>query len=61
MIPVAAVTLGGEALKILVPFALDIIETVKARGELTPEQQARVEALNLKTEKDYVREAGGRE
>jgi len=60
MIPVA-VTLGIEAAKVLLPAALDIIEAVKARGELTPEQQERLEKLNTKTEKDYVREAGGKE
>jgi hypothetical protein len=60
MIPVA-ITLGAEALKAIAPFAIDVLRLLKQRGELTPEQIAELQALNAKTEADYVKEAGGRE
>lgn len=54
------IAITKEVAKVLMPFALDVIELVKRNGELTPEEKARLEALNAKTEGDYVREAGGR-
>lgn len=54
------IPLAIEAAKALAPFALDVIKLLKQRGELTPEQIAELQALNAKTEADYVKEAGGR-
>lgn len=55
-----AIPLAIEAAKALAPFALDVLKLLKQRGELTPEQIAELEALNRKTEADYVKAAGGR-
>ena len=55
-----AIPLAIEAAKALAPFALDVLKLLKQRGELTPEQIAELEALNRKTEADYVKDAGGR-
>ena len=54
------IPLALEAAKALAPFALDVIKLLKQRGELTPEQIAELQALNAKSEAEYVREAGGR-
>jgi hypothetical protein len=56
-----AIPIAIEAAKALAPFALDVLRLLKQRGELTPEQIAELEALNRKTEADYVKAAGGRE
>ena len=56
-----AIPLAIEAAKALAPFALDVIKLLKQRGELTPDQITELNAINAKTEADYVREAGGRE
>lgn len=56
-----AIPLALEAVKALAPFAIDVLKLLKQRGELTPEQIAELQALNAKTEKDYVKAAGGRE
>ena len=56
-----AIPLAIEAAKALAPFALDVLKLLKQRGELTPEQIAELNAMNAKTEADYVREAGGRQ
>ena len=56
-----AIPLAIEAAKALAPFALDVLKLLKQRGELTPEQIAELEALNRKTEGDYVKAAGGRQ
>jgi hypothetical protein len=56
-----AIPLALEAAKALAPYALDVLRLLKQRGELTPEQIAELQALNAKSEADYVREAGGRE
>jgi hypothetical protein len=56
-----AIPLAIEAAKALAPFALDVLKLLKQRGELTPEQIAELQALNAKTEADYVKAAGGRE
>jgi len=56
-----AIPLAIEAAKALAPFALDVLKLLKQRGELTPEQITELQALNSKTEHDYVRESGGRE
>ena len=60
MIPVA-IPLAIEAAKALAPFALDVLRLLKQRGELTPEQISELQALNSKTEADYVKEEGGKE
>lgn len=56
-----AIPLAIEAAKALAPFALDVLKLLKQRGELTQEQITELQALNAKTERDYVRESGGRE
>jgi hypothetical protein len=56
-----AIPLAIEAAKALAPFALDVLKLLKQRGELTPEQITELQALNAKTERDYVIEAGGKE
>jgi hypothetical protein len=56
-----AIPLALEAAKALAPFALDVLRLLKQRGELTPEQIAELQALNAKTERDYVIAAGGKE
>ena len=56
-----AIPLAIEAAKALAPFALDVLKLLKQRGELTPDQVAELQKLNLKTEADYVKEAGGKE
>jgi hypothetical protein len=56
-----AIPLAIEAAKALAPFAIDVLRLLKQRGELTPEQIAELQALNAKSEADYVKAAGGRE
>lgn len=51
---------GVKVTSEVINFALSLVELAKAKGELTDEQKVRCEALNAKSEADYVREAGGR-
>lgn len=44
----------------LAPIGVKLMSLWRQRGELTPEQIAELQALNAKSEADYVREAGGR-
>lgn len=59
LIIASGISLTKEAVKALVPLAINLLETWKQHGEFTPEQEARLIALNQKTEADYVRDAGG--
>ena len=52
---------GVKVTSEVINFALSLVELAKSKGELTDEQKARCEALNAKSEADYVKEAGGRE
>jgi hypothetical protein len=52
---------GVKVTSEVINFALSLVELAKAKGELTDEQKARCEALNSKTERDYVIAAGGKE
>ncbi len=52
---------GVKVTSEVINFALSLVELAKAKGELNDEQKARCEALNAKTERDYVIAAGGKE